>query len=51
MRVIAAVNGYAFGGGFETRAGVRYHHRHENAKLGLPEAKLGLLRGAVAHSA
>lgn len=43
--VIAAVNGYAFGGGFEIALACDTIIASENAKLGLPEAKLGLLPG------
>jgi enoyl-CoA hydratase/carnithine racemase len=45
MPVIAAVNGYAFGGGFEIALACDTIIASENAKLGLPEAKLGLLPG------
>src|SRR5688572_21460089 len=43
--VIAAVNGYALGGGFEIALACDVVIAAENAKFGLPEAKLGLLPG------
>jgi len=43
--VIAAVNGFALGGGFELVLVADLVVAGENAKLGLPEAKLGLLPG------
>jgi len=43
--VIAAVNGYALGGGFEIALACDLIIAAENAKFGLPEAKLGLLPG------
>lgn len=43
--VIAAVNGYALGGGFELVLVADLVIAAEGAKMGLPEAKLGLLPG------
>lgn len=43
--VIAAVNGYALGGGFELVLVADLVVAAEGAKLGLPEVKLGLLPG------
>jgi enoyl-CoA hydratase/carnithine racemase len=43
--VIAAVNGFALGGGFELVLAADLVVAAEDAKLGLPEAKLGLLPG------
>lgn len=43
--VIAAVNGYALGGGFELVLAADIVVAAESAMLGLPEAKLGLLPG------
>ena len=43
--IIAAVNGYALGGGFEIALASDVIIAAENAKFGLPEAKLGLLPG------
>ncbi len=43
--IIAAVNGYALGGGFEIALACDVILAAENAKFGLPEAKLGLLPG------
>ena len=43
--VIAAVNGYALGGGFEIALACDVIVAAENAKFGLPEAKLALLPG------
>lgn len=43
--VIAAVNGYAFGGGFETALGCDFIYASKNAKLALSEVKLGIMPG------
>jgi len=42
---IAAINGYAFGGGFELALGCDIRIAAVNAKMGLPEVKLGALPG------
>ena len=41
--VIAAVNGYAAGGGFELVALLRHRRRRPSARFSLPEVKLGLI--------
>lgn len=41
--VIAAVNGYAFGGGFELALAADFIICAENASFALPEAKLGIV--------
>lgn len=43
--VIAAVNGFALGGGLELALACDYIFASENAKLGLPEVTLGLIPG------
>ena len=43
--IIAAVNGYALGGGFEIALACDVIVAAQNAKFGLPEAKLALLPG------
>src|SRR5687768_7615823 len=48
--VIAAVNGYALGGGFELVLVADLVVAADNATFGLPEAKLGLLPGGAARS-
>ena len=44
--VVAAIAGLALGGGLEFALGCNYRVVHREAKLGLPEVKLGLLPGA-----
>ena len=43
--VIAAVNGFALGGGLELAMACHMRYASENAKLGLPEVTLGLIPG------
>src|SRR5690606_19514360 len=43
--VIAAVNGFALGGGLELAMSADFRIASENAKLGLPEVTLGLIAG------
>ena len=43
--VIAAVNGYAFGGGCELALACHMRLASDNAVLGLPEVKLGIIPG------
>jgi enoyl-CoA hydratase len=43
--VIAAVNGYALGGGLEVALACNLRIASENASLGLPEVKLGIIPG------
>lgn len=43
--VIAAVNGFALGGGMELALACDFIYASENAKLGLPEVTLGIMPG------
>ena len=43
--IIAAVNGFALGGGLELALGCDFIYASENAKLGLPEVTLGIMPG------
>ena len=43
--VIAAINGYALGGGLEMALACHIRIASENAKMGLPEVSLGLIPG------
>ncbi len=43
--VIAAVNGFALGGGLEVALACDFRYASTNAKLGLPEVSLGLIPG------
>src|SRR5437773_1503175 len=44
--VVAAIHGYALGGGLETALACHYRVAVPSAKLGLPEVQIGLLPGA-----
>src|SRR5690606_38333700 len=43
--VIAAVNGFALGGGLELAMSCHFRIASENAKMGLPEVSLGVIPG------
>jgi enoyl-CoA hydratase len=43
--VIAAINGFALGGGMELALGCHLRIASDNARLGLPEIKLGIMPG------
>ena len=43
--VIAAVNGFALGGGLELAMAARFRIASDNAKMGLPEVSLGVIPG------
>jgi enoyl-CoA hydratase len=45
MPSVAIVNGYAFGGGLELALACTFRVATRNAKMGLPEIKLGLIPG------
>lgn len=44
--IVAAIHGVALGGGLEVAMGAHYRVAHGQAKLGMPEVKLGLIPGA-----
>ena len=44
--VIAAVHGYALGGGFELAMGADFRYLADDAKVGQPEIQLGIIPGA-----
>jgi enoyl-CoA hydratase len=45
MPSVAVINGYAFGGGMELALACTFRLATRNAKMGLPEIKLGLIPG------
>jgi enoyl-CoA hydratase len=42
--VIAAVNGFALGGGLELAMACHFRIASDNARMGLPEVSLGVIR-------
>src|SRR5436853_7860170 len=44
--VVAAIHGYALGGGLETALACHYRIAVPSAKVGLPEVQIGILPGA-----
>ena len=48
---VAIINGYAFGGGLELALACTFRIATKNAKMGLPEIKLGLIPGLRRHAA
>lgn len=43
--VVAAINGFALGGGLELALACTFRYASENARLGFPEVKLGVIPG------
>ena len=48
--VIAAVNGFALGGGLELAMACHFRVASDNAKMGLPEVSLGVIPGYEVHN-
>src|SRR5213079_3656377 len=44
--IVAAIHGYALGGGLETALACHYRVAVPSAKIGLPEVQIGILPGA-----